>query len=64
MQNGQWPPPTVEVYKGDRLIIHVNNKLGNETTGLHFHGIRQHGSNQMDGPSMVTQCPIPPGEFV
>ncbi|KAK5142597.1 hypothetical protein LTR04_002171 [Oleoguttula sp. CCFEE 6159] len=35
--------------------------LGNETTSLHFHGLFQHGSNTMDGPSGVTQCPIQPG---
>jgi iron transport multicopper oxidase len=46
---------------GDRVIVNLNNKLGNETTSLHFHGIFQTGTNAMDGPSGVTQCPIPPG---
>ncbi|KAG7134218.1 Multicopper oxidase PfmaD like protein [Verticillium longisporum] len=31
------------------------------TTGIHFHGINQVSTNFMDGPSMVTQCPLPPG---
>ena len=37
------------------------NNLGNESTTLHFHGIHQNGTNNMDGVSMVTQCPVPPG---
>jgi Multicopper oxidase len=59
--NGQWPCPTIEVNVGDRIIIHVTNKLGNESTSIHFHGQLQVGSTTMDGPSGVTQCPIPPG---
>jgi FtsP/CotA-like multicopper oxidase with cupredoxin domain len=27
----------------------------------HWHGLFQHHSNQMDGMSFVTQCPIAPG---
>jgi len=59
--NGQWPCPPIEVNVGDRLVVNVKNNLVNETTSIHFHGIFQTGSNQMDGPAMVTQCPIPPG---
>lgn len=58
--NNQWPCPTIEANRGDRIVIQVTNRLGNETTGLHFHGIRQFGSNSMDGPAQVTQCAIPP----
>src|ERR1700761_3563697 len=58
--NNAWPPPSIHVNLGDRLIVHVTNSLGNETTTIHWHGIYQHGSNDMDGPSMVTQCPISP----
>lgn len=60
--NGQWPCPTIHVEKGGRLIVHINNKLGNETTSIHWHGLFQAGSGTMDGPSGVTQCPIPPGQ--
>ncbi len=52
----------MQVNLGDRLIIHLTNKLGNETTSLHFHGIYQVGTSFMDGPVGVTQCPIPPGQ--
>ncbi|KAK5634915.1 hypothetical protein RRF57_010627 [Xylaria bambusicola] len=59
--NNQWPPPTIDMCKGDRLVLQVTNNLGNETTSIHFHGLYQIGENQMDGPAMTTQCPIPPG---
>ncbi|KAF2097959.1 hypothetical protein NA57DRAFT_66467 [Rhizodiscina lignyota] len=59
--NGQWPCPPIEVEVGEQITVVLTNKLGNETTGLHFHGFSQRGTNQMDGPAGVTQCPIPPG---
>ena len=59
--NNAWPCPTVHVDKGDELVVHIHNHLGNETSTMHWHGMYQHGTNNQDGPSMVTQCPIPPG---
>lgn len=59
--NGVWPCPPISIDIGDRVVINLNNNLGNETTAIHFHGIFQTGSAQMDGPAMVNQCPIPPG---
>ncbi|KAN0093790.1 Ferroxidase [Hyaloscypha variabilis] len=59
--NNRFPCPPIEATVGDRVIVNLNNKLGNETTSLHFHGIYQTGTSAMDGPSGVTQCPIPPG---
>ena len=58
--NNKWPPPLINVTIGDSLEVTVNNMLGNETTGIHWHGIFQTGSAAMDGPRGVTQCPIPP----
>ncbi|KAF9343338.1 ferroxidase fet3 [Mortierella sp. AD094] len=58
--NGQFPPPPIEVTQNDTLVINVINQI-DEPTSLHCHGLFQTGNNQMDGPSMVTQCPIPPG---
>lgn len=46
--NGQWPCPAIEVHIGDRVLLQVNNKLCNETTAIHFHGIFQTGSTQME----------------
>ena len=60
--NKQWPPPTINAKVGEQITVHLTNNLGNETTGLHFHGLFQNGTNSMDGPTGVTQCPIGPGE--
>lgn len=58
--NGQWPCPQVDVDLGDRLIVTIHNNLGNESTGLHWHGINQYGYPTMDGSAGVAQCPVPP----
>ncbi|KAJ5735559.1 uncharacterized protein N7483_000684 [Penicillium malachiteum] len=59
--NGQWPLPIIEVEKGDRLVVNMHNSLGDKTSSIHWHGLYQNGTNNMDGPSMVTQCPVLPG---
>ena len=44
------------------LVTHANtSQLGNQSTSIHFHGLFQNGTNEMDGPVGVTQCGIPPG---
>ncbi|KAI9316824.1 Cupredoxin [Dichotomocladium elegans] len=58
--NGTWPPPAVHATINDTLVIHTYNGLDKPTT-LHAHGMFQNGTVWMDGPSMTTQCPIPPG---
>lgn len=60
--NGKWPSPTIEVDLHDRLVVNVYNKLGNESTSLHWHGLPQRDTAFMDGSTGITQCPIPPGE--
>ncbi|KAL6942335.1 hypothetical protein ACO0QE_003508 [Hanseniaspora vineae] len=67
--NGQWPCPDIHVNKGDRVELYLTNGFPEEeniNTSLHFHGLFHNvslgNSNQMDGPEMVTQCPIPSGE--
>lgn len=60
--NGKWPCPKMEATVGDTVVVNLRNNLGNETTGMHFHGIRQYGSPEMDGPVSATQCSIPPGK--
>ncbi|QIW96265.1 hypothetical protein AMS68_001783 [Peltaster fructicola] len=59
--NGQWPVPLVNVTKGDRIVATIHNMLGNQSTGMHFHGMYQNGTNEMDGAVGVTQCGVPPG---
>ncbi|EMC92270.1 hypothetical protein BAUCODRAFT_126264 [Baudoinia panamericana UAMH 10762] len=59
--NGQWPLPLLNITKGDNIVVHLNNMLGNQSTSMHFHGMFQNGTNEMDGPVGVTQCDVPPG---
>jgi iron transport multicopper oxidase len=59
--NNQWPIPTIRANVGDQLVVNVFNGLGNVSTSLHFHGIFQNGTTDMDGPASVNQCGIPPG---
>ena len=59
--NGQWPLPQMRATVGDRVIVNVNNQLGNQSTTLHFHGLFMNGSTEMDGPAGVSQCKIPSG---
>jgi iron transport multicopper oxidase len=54
--NGAFPCPKIEANLGDTIQVTVNNKLGNETTGIHFHGLHQRGTPHMDGPTGVSQC--------
>ncbi|KAL2264684.1 hypothetical protein VTJ83DRAFT_7194 [Remersonia thermophila] len=58
--NNQWPCPMIEATVGDTVVINLYNQLGNQTCGLHFHGISQVNTPWMDGPSAVTQCGVPP----
>lgn len=59
--NGQWPIPVLNVTLGDRIIANVHNSLGNEPASIHWHGLFQNGTNDMDGTPGSTQCEIPPG---
>ena len=59
--NGQWPIPYLTATVGDRVVVNVHNQLGNESTSLHFHGMYQNGTTDMDGAVGATQCPIEPG---
>ena len=45
-------------------MVTLYNGLENNGTGLHFHGIRQNYTNQMDGVPSITQCPTAPGESI
>ncbi|PYH85727.1 putative extracellular dihydrogeodin oxidase/laccase [Aspergillus uvarum CBS 121591] len=62
--NGQFPGPAIEADWGDTLRVRVHNNftLDHNGTGIHWHGIRQLGTNFQDGVPGVTQCPSKPGE--
>ncbi|KAG1794524.1 multicopper oxidase-domain-containing protein, partial [Suillus variegatus] len=62
LAGGTHPGPTIVAQKGDTFKINVTNQLTNDSmltsTSIHWHGLFQHHSNQMDGVSFVMQCPI------
>ena len=60
--NGQWPIPPIQANVNDTVIVNVRNQLGNQTTSLHFHGLYQNGTTEMDGTVGAGQCPIGPGD--
>ncbi|KAG6488213.1 hypothetical protein ZIOFF_056972 [Zingiber officinale] len=58
--NGSLPGPTLKVSEGDTVVVHVINDSPYNIT-IHWHGIFQKRSAWADGPNMITQCPIVPG---
>ncbi|KAF2191310.1 multicopper oxidase [Zopfia rhizophila CBS 207.26] len=64
--NGTIPGPTLFADWGDTVVVHVTNSLTTSENGtsIHFHGIRQNYTNEMDGVSSITQCPTAPGESI
>lgn len=60
--NGEFPWPNIKVQKGDRIQVYLKNGFDDRNTSLHFHGLFQNGTSMMDGPEMITQCPIAPGD--
>ncbi|KAJ1863363.1 ferroxidase fet3 [Coemansia sp. RSA 989] len=59
--NGMLPIPPIEATIGDTLELNVYNGL-DKSTSLHAHGLFQTNTTHMDGPAMINQCGIPPGE--
>ncbi|KAG2746848.1 multicopper oxidase [Suillus brevipes Sb2] len=55
----------LRAFEGDTFKINVTDHLNDETmltsTSIHWHGLFQRHSSQMDGAAFVTQCPISPG---
>ncbi|KAH8671282.1 multicopper oxidase [Xylariales sp. PMI_506] len=60
--NGSVPGPTIFADWGDTVVVHVHNSLENNGTSIHFHGLRQNYTSEMDGVASITQCPTAPGE--
>ncbi|CAH1789304.1 unnamed protein product, partial [Owenia fusiformis] len=60
--NGSIPGPPIVVYEGQQVVVHVTNKLTNEGTTIHWHGVKQRNSPWMDGVGAVSQCSINPHE--
>ena len=60
--NGITPGPLIEANWGDTIIVHLTNSMKVNGTSMHWHGLRQNYTNEMDGVSAVTQCPLAPGQ--
>lgn len=61
--NNQFPGPTIRANIHDLFIIHVHNDLvTDEEVTIHFHGMLQRQTPQMDGVGFVTQMPIARGQ--
>lgn len=58
--NGSIPAPTLVFTEGDTAEIYLHNKLENEETSLHWHGVIL--PNQADGVPLLTTARIKPGE--
>jgi hypothetical protein len=44
------------------IEVTVTNQLSVNGSGVHWHGMRQLGTNEMDGTNGITECPIAPGK--
>ncbi|TAQ91365.1 hypothetical protein B7494_g287 [Chlorociboria aeruginascens] len=60
--NQTFPGPWIQACWGDQIEVNVTNHLQYNGTSVHWHGLRQLGSVEMDGVVGVTQCPIAPGD--
>ncbi|KAJ4192983.1 hypothetical protein NW767_010513 [Fusarium falciforme] len=60
--NESYPGPWLEACWGDTLNITVINSMSDNGTSIHWHGIRQNQTMDMDGVNGITQCPIAPGQ--
>ncbi|KAJ7438294.1 Cupredoxin [Mycena galericulata] len=65
LADGLFPGPLITGKKRDRFQLNIVDKLTEEDmltdTSIHWHGLFQKGTNFMDGPAYVNQCPITTG---
>ncbi|KZW01176.1 hypothetical protein EXIGLDRAFT_718938 [Exidia glandulosa HHB12029] len=60
--NGQVPGPTIIANWGDMIEVTVTNKLKDNATSIHWHGVRQLENSKYDGTNGITECPLAPGD--
>lgn len=60
--NGMKMGPTLIVNLNTYVLVDVFNKLEENDTSFHWHGMHQRSTGYMDGVANVTQKPIGPGE--
>ncbi|KAK7883434.1 hypothetical protein LTR67_011256 [Exophiala xenobiotica] len=59
--NGQSPGEAIVANWGDMVEVTVINALTTNATTIHWHGIRQFGTNDQDGVPGISECGIAPG---
>lgn len=59
--NKQIPGPPIVMCEGDKLEVNIQNRLEDENTTFHLHGIRHIYEPWSDGVPFTTQYPIAPG---
>ena len=60
--NGQYPGPTIYANWGDIISVTVHNKMQDNGTSIHWHGVRQWHANTQDGVPGISECPLAPGQ--
>ncbi|XP_069675349.1 uncharacterized protein [Periplaneta americana] len=60
--NRMLPGPSIQVCKGDRVIVDLKNAMPARSTTIHWHGVFQRGTPFMDGVPSITQCSINEGQ--
>jgi FtsP/CotA-like multicopper oxidase with cupredoxin domain len=60
--NEKLPGPVLRVKEGDTLRVEVENAFNDVPTSVHWHGMHQPGTFQMDGVPDVSGPPIPIGK--
>lgn len=62
---GTFPGPLITGSMGDNFKLNVTDELTDanmlQSTTIHWHGLFQAGTTEMDGVAFVSQCPIAPG---
>uniref|UniRef100_A0A905QW98 Plastocyanin-like domain-containing protein n=2 Tax=Rhodnius prolixus TaxID=13249 RepID=A0A905QW98_RHOPR len=60
--NRMIPGPSIQVCQGDKIVVDLENHLPSDSASIHWHGMRQKGTQYYDGVPQITQCPVGPGE--
>lgn len=56
--NFQLPGPEIQVCKNDIIVVDIFNEADGISTSIHWHGMKQIGTQFNDGVPYLTQCPI------
>ena len=60
--NRPFPGPVIRAKLGDQLRVTITNRLRDQSTAIHFHGLHMFKNPWSDGTVHITQCAIDPYE--